>query len=136
MEKAIKAIQDDWALHRESNYHNLKNYGDGSGFPRELHGYYWKKNEEVEFFIKSEIFSRLTGSANRKELLEAMQQKGMLLTTKEGTTMVTKSIGGQNVRGFGFRPSAWLGKAEKAEKPNPTSDRLSDLHGVVANNLF
>lgn len=113
VEKAIKAIQDEWALHRESSYHNLDNYGDGSGYPRELHGYYWKKNDEVEFFIKSEIFGRLTGSTNRKELLDAMRQRGMLLTTKEGTIMVTKSISGQNIRGFGFRPSACWGRRKK-----------------------
>ena len=136
VEKAIKAIQDDWALHRESNYHNLDNYGDGSGFPRELHGYYWKKDDEVEFFIKSEIFSRLTGSANRKELLDAMREKGMLITTKEGTVMVTKSIGGQNIRGFGFRPSAWLGKADEVEKPNQALDKPFNPNDPIPGNVF
>ena len=136
VEKAIKAIQEDWALHRESNYHNLDNYGDGSGFPRELHGYYWKKDDEVEFFIKAEIFSRLIGSTNRQELLDAMRQRGMLLTTKEGTIMVTKSISGQNIRGFGFCPSAWLGKAEEVEKPNQALDKPFNPYDPNPGNVF
>ena len=136
VEKAIKAIQDEWELHKENHYHNLDNYGDGSGFPRELNGYYWKKDDEVEFFIKSEIFSTLTGSTNRKELLDAMHERGMLLTTKEGTIMVTKSIGGQNIRGFGFRPSAWLGKIEKTNRPSPASSKLPDTYDGSADDVF
>ena len=136
VEKAIKAIQDEWALHRESNYHNLDNYGTGSGFPRELHGYFWKKDDEVEFFIKAEIFSRLIGSTNRQELLDAMRQKGMLLTTKEGTVMVTKSIGGQNIRGFGFRPSSWLGMAEEGATRPSSSGKIYTPSDDLADDVF
>lgn len=136
VEKAIKAIQEDWALHRESNYHNLDNYGTGSGFPRELHGYFWKKDDEVEFFIKAEIFSRLIGSTNRQELLDVMRHKGMLVTTKEGTVMVTKSIGGQNIRGYGFRPSAWLGKADEMGTPTSSSGKLYTPADDLADDVF
>ncbi|WP_165076014.1 MULTISPECIES: DUF927 domain-containing protein [unclassified Desulfovibrio] len=135
VEKAIKAIQDEWALRRESNYHNLDNYGDGSRYP-ELHGYYWKKDGEVEFFIKAEIFTKLVGWVNRNELLDTMRERGMLLTTKEGTIMVTKSIGGQNIRGFGFRPSAWLGKAEEVEKPNQALDKPFNPYDPNPGNVF
>lgn len=136
VERAIKAIQDDWELCKENHYHNLDNYGDGSGFPRELHGFYWKDNGEVVFFIKSEIFSRLIGSVNRKELLGAMLQQGMLLTTKEGTIMVTKSISGQNSRGFGFRPSAWLGMAEEVKTPTSPSGKRYDPADDLADDVF
>lgn len=45
--------------------------------------------------------------------------------TKEGTIRVTKTIGGQNSRDFGFRPGAWLGQAEEMEKPSPAAIRAS-----------
>lgn len=117
VEKAIKNIQDCWARNKESRFMNLDSLGDGSGFPREVAGFYWRADDEVVFFLKAEVFSDLARSANRKELLDAMQEKGMLLMTKAGTRMETKSINGQNIRGVGFRPSSWLGQAEVKEMP-------------------
>lgn len=43
--------------------------------------------------------------------------------TKAGTRMETKSINGQNIRGVGFRPSSWLGKADGKEMPVPVALR-------------
>lgn len=117
VEKAIRATQDFWARNKESRFINLDSLGDGSGFPREVAGFYWRADGEVVFFLKAEVFSDLVRSANRKELLDTMQEKGMLLMTKAGTRMETKSINGQNIRGVGFRPSSWLGQAEAKEMP-------------------
>lgn len=76
------------------------------------------------------------GSVNRNELLDTMRGRGMLLTTKEGTVMVTKSIGGQNIRGYGFRPSAWLGMAEEGATPPSSSGKLYTPSDDLADDVF
>lgn len=51
------------------------------------------------------------------ELLDAMQEKGMLLMTKAALAWKqSPSTARISVR-VGFRPSSWLGQAEKKEKP-------------------
>lgn len=42
---------------------------------------------------------------------------GILRQAGACTHMETKSINGQNIRGVGFRPSSWLGKAVEKEMP-------------------
>ena len=137
VEKAIKAIQADWELHKENHYHNLDNGGDGSGFPRELHGYYRTLDRELEVHIKSEIFTRLVGSVNRTELFDTMRERGMLIMTQKGTRKETQSIGSQNVRIVGIRPEAWLGKAESIEAdPYTLGKPTAILYGRSENEMF
>lgn len=137
VEKAIKAIQDEWALHRESTYLNLDNYGDGSGFSRDLHGYYRTLNGELEVYIKAEIFTRLVGSVNRKELFDTMMERGMLVLTQKSTRKETQSIGSQNVRIVGIRPEAWLGKVEPTEVDQYALGKpTAILYGRSENEMF
>ena len=61
-------------------------------------------------------FNDLAKGVNRHELLEHMKQQGWLMASDNGNFVGTKWISGRNVRGYGFTPTSWEGKAGRIEQ--------------------
>lgn len=76
VEKALRNIQDFWARNKESRFINLDSLGDGSGFPREVAGLYWKVDGEVVFFLKIGVFNDLARSAIARNCSMRCRKRG------------------------------------------------------------
>ncbi len=77
-----------------------------------LAGFRWEKDGEKHYLMLAPVFSELTRGCNREQLLAELKRLGWLVTNANGNLQETKSVNGENKRGYVFRPYVWTGPCE------------------------
>lgn len=122
LSRVLKRIQDHFVM--EGSRYVAADMANGHQFVR-LAGYRWQKEGEHFFLMLGPVFEELTRGTNRKLVMGELLERGWLLRNANGKLTETKSIGGRNVRGLVFCPSAWEGL------PLDAPQKIKISHGEI-----
>ena len=120
--KVLKRVQDHFAVESENRYVSVEN---ALTDPRpKKAGYSWKDScGNMQYLMLPAVADEILKGINRKVVLDEMNKLGWLDRKKDGSIRETKSINGNNVRGFIFIPKAW--EANEGLKPNLRAEVVS-----------
>lgn len=105
VEKVLRRVRDHFAVESESRYVPVENAKTDTR-PRKA-GYSWTTSRGKRYLMLAAVADEILKGINRNVILNVMAKRGWLELKGDGNIRNTKSICGDNYRGYVFIPKAW-----------------------------